>query len=371
MKTSNSCREKGILAVGWLWYVAVGVLGGVVGGALAIAMGRLSLGGASPTWGLIGVLGTVTGVLAAILGILSAAVVAFQWLVFDRRVDERVRVHRAALEAELQTFVRQRVQTIGELAISISRPIEARERVARRVLALNPDLPNVAPMMAWGYLMSMPPPGSILTDVEEGERDHFLDRADHWAQEALTTAAWHDAGYPEWVAALVAAWRKEPWTCARLLQVARAQLQFTPEEVLDSDYLWPVLTNATNGERELGALDSILQLLDHSRPTWDDVHEHCSKVDALGYGRFWAIDRQTGGTGLLAVRQRQKHLLNGPMVWSLEWSADTETGETFESVMQFLETRVIPTRLVRGLILRPDDESPVPDLYPLHPPHDL
>ncbi len=340
------------------WYVAIitALLAGFVGAVVFAGYVHIKVSPVQDPWTIVGILATLTGILAALLGVITALVAAFQWFVLDRRVDQRVEDHRHTLEIELQQFVRQRVQAIGELAISWTQPLAHRELVAHRVLTLAPDTPNLAPLMAWSYLQEVPLRSVLPTlHVSEGaleeQRHQSLEMASQWAQRALTTTEYHDAGYPEWVSALVAAWRKEPTTTVGYLTTA---LEFgfgSWDEVKHNDDLWEIITSATHGQDQLHHLDRLLALWQLRRPTREAVIDHCRQLDDLQRSHLWAVNRKTGHTVRITTEGLQLYPPDGEIKWRI-LSLPQLGGPSFDEMIDKLWEQVIPIRLLPGTRMR-------------------
>lgn len=333
----------------WSWYPVVGVVGGIAGAAIVEAFGHLS---AAQSWTTVGLIATLTGVLAALLGVIIAFVVAFQWLVFDRRVDRRVEEHRRKLETSLQQYVRHRVQAIGELAIAWTQPIYERERVAKRILQFAPDTPNLAPLMAWTYLQEMPPRGyqpqrpSITPEMLENTRHEVLENASRWAMQALETRQYHDFGFPEWVMTLVCAWQKQSTRVLEYLPSAIRAGFISHEDLVSdqSDEAWTILTGCTHGNEKL--LDPVLGVLGFTRPTWPDVKAHCENLDRWSRVAFWAILRDSGNAERVII-EREKSSAGEVFVILGRLGFDSRK-PSINDLIAVLRTQYIPTRLILG-----------------------
>jgi hypothetical protein len=335
--------------ISWGWYPAVGIISGVAGAGVFDLFAHVSV---SHSWTTVGLIATLTGVLAALLGVMIAFVVAFQWLVFDRRVDKRVQQHRDELEGELQAYVRRRVQAIGELTIAWTQPIYERERVAQRVLDMAPDTPNLAPLMAWTYLQEMirmdyqPKRPSVTPKMVERARQEVLENAARWANQALQSSEYHDRGFPEWVMALVSAWRKEPHVCLEYLPAAIANGFVNHDELLHNDELWMILISSTHADEKV--LDEILAVIGFKRPTPSEVESHCRVLDNWQRAQYWGVSRNTGNAQKV-ILQRIKHSHDESITWEVFSPTDLSSEESsFEAVLQTVQTQFIPVRLIPG-----------------------
>lgn len=291
---SASNRER---PSSWLWYPVVGLVGGIAGAGVWNFFGHVA---APQSWTTVGLIATLTGVLAGLLGVMIAFVVAFQWLVFDRRVDERIQKHRRELEVGLRAYTLKRVQAIGELAIAWTQPIDERERVAQRILQLAPDTPNLAPLMAWMYLQQIAP--VITKEMDKADCNLMVENASHWATVALQTRKYHDLGFPEWVMALVCARQKQPHRVLEYLPMAKAG-GFIKQEGLPPD-TWTILVGCTDGDEE--AVDSVLHGLGVARPDRQQVQAHCEAWDSWHRAAFWAVERQTGSVRKIVLEKKSK-----------------------------------------------------------------
>ncbi len=341
----------------WLRYAMVAILGGLVGAGLMAVFAHLTLSPSVHPWTLVGLIATLTGVLAAILGILSALAVAFQWLVLDRRVDQRVQEHRDALERDIRSSVRQYVQAVGELAMNWMRAADELEQVAERVLHLAPDMPDVAPLMAERYLGQLQQnwtsttarsaycePGSLTAQGAS-----LLDSAAGWADRAYATREYHDRGYGAWVKAQVAAWHKEPGTCIGYLEECQAAGISLHDAVNAHSENWRTITSCTHGACELDKLDRVLQLLGYQRPSTEAIRQHCLNLDVIQRASLWAVHRQTGNTRQMVV-EGLRGRARKPRSWSIVGPRGLpEPGpadSTFEAVIGFIEATWIPIWLI-------------------------
>jgi hypothetical protein len=317
-------------------------------------------------------------VLAAVLGILAALGVAFQWLLLDRRVDERVQTHRDALEESLRGMVRQYLASLGTLAVNWMQPLGAIEPHAERIWQRTPDLPNLAPLMAGRYLDALgeawnpegpdgDAPGRLTPDGQ-----NLLNAARKWATRAYDGRAHHEPGWAAWLQAEVAAWTKDGSACIQYLAEAQNARVPLHQWVRDDPNAWRVLTSCTHGrDKDLILLDEVLALLGYRRPPFDAVRAHCEELGFANRSIVWGISRTTGNAERIVVQHIERAV--GEWAWELmrphSGAQPGPTDASFAAVMDYVLRTWIPTRLVRqraisaanGLIIGASPEEDVPD----------
>src|SRR5260370_2069465 len=104
-------------------------------------------------WTVAGLTETSAGMMAALLAIIGAAVVAFNWLYLEQRVERILKEKTDTIKQELFTSLNERIRAMGEFAIIWNYPLEEKDRYAEQVLQRVADIPNVAASMSEEYIL--------------------------------------------------------------------------------------------------------------------------------------------------------------------------------------------------------------------------
>ncbi len=273
-------------------------------------------------WTVAGLTETSAGMMAALLAIIGAAVVAFNWLYLEQRVERVLKEKTDTIKKELFSSLNERIRAMGEFAIIWNYPLEEKDRYAEQVLHRVPDIPNVAASLAEEYILYIIKSGTVelqLIDTDQTmlreiasvrvsypsksrltigpgrlSRDKALDRASYWAQKALDARESHDPGFPELVMAEIRALQKEPdSTLDYLEQALQKDPSYKEMIVTDNDY-WLVFTSMTRDESQRKKLDTLLKLLELERLSLQDVRNHCIHMNKDEQVRFTAIKKSDG-----------------------------------------------------------------------------
>lgn len=340
----------------WGWFVIAGLSGGLLVLAAGPFMRAGLVGPPADAWTSAAIVSTLAGLLAALLGIAVVVVLAVQWLLLERRVDARVAERLTATEAELQTYVRKRVQAMGELLMAWGRSVDALDRAARRTISLAPDTPNVAPLVALSYVRHVQflldewhAPGTRLVPKEppDAEVRRCLEAATEWAQSALAHPEYHDAGLPDLAMAEVCAYGKQPRRARDHLRSALSAGVASPAEVASDSVLWQAFVGSSAGESELPILDDILQLLGTPRPTVAAATEHCHNVDNWQQSRFLAVLKATGDVREVVVTSAPCEGVEH--MWKTMGVLEgVDAAADFDTFIGSLWDHVIPVRLIPG-----------------------
>jgi hypothetical protein len=326
-------------------------------------------------WTVAGLTETFAGMMAALLAIIGAAVVAFNWLYLEQRVERILKEKTDTIKQELFTSLNERIRAMGEFAIIWNYPLEEKDRYAEQVLQRVPDIPNVAASMAEEYILyiinaetvelqlidtdqkklrevasirvSYPSKSRLKIGPGRLSRDKALDRANYWAQKALDARKSHDPGFPELVMAEVRALQKEPdSTIDHLEQALQKDPSFKEMIVKDNDY-WSLFTSMTRDESQQKKLDALLKLLNLERPSMEDVRNHCIHRDENQQARFSAIKKSDGEYALIVIDGVQKHLDDPKITWRIRASGDfNKSAADLDKVMKIIEEIFIPTKLI-------------------------
>jgi len=326
-------------------------------------------------WTVAGLTETFAGMMAALLAIIGAAVVAFNWLYLEQRVERILKEKTDIIKQELFTSLNERIRAMGEFAIIWNYPLEEKDRYAEQVLKRVPDITNVAASMAEEYILYIINAETVelqLIDTDQTilrnpasvrisypsksrltigpgilSRDKALDRANYWAQRALDARISHDPGFPELVMAEVRALQKEPdSTLDYLEQALQKDLSFKEMIVTDNDY-WLVFTSMTRNESQQKKLDTLLRLLDLERPSLEEVRNHCIHRDQYQQAKFSAIKKSDGEYALIVIDGVQKHLDDPKIRWRIRASGDfNKSAADLDKVMKIIEEIFIPTKLI-------------------------
>lgn len=305
-------------------------------------------------WSSAGLISTFAGVMAALLAIIGAAVVAFNWLYLEQRVERVLQEKTNDIKRELFGSLRERISAIGEFAIYWQYPLEQRDQYIEQVLQRAPDTPNVAGMMAEEYISSTL--GMLIAGhnqmvqriyTKHITRDEALERAVYWAQKALEAQASHDPGFPEFIMAEVRALQKEPESTLDFLKQALQKDRSIKERILWNDRDWSVLTSMTRGEMQIKKIDALLKLLDVERPSLGDVRHHCNNRDNHQRARFTAIKRSDGNYLLVMVEGLRERHDDPTIKWRIDGCMELQKSiANLDDVMKLIEEVTIPTKLI-------------------------
>src|SRR6266568_2336295 len=79
-------------------------------------------------WTVAGLTETFAGMMAALLAIIGAAVVAFNWLYLEQRVERVLKEKTDTIKKELFSSLNERIRAMGEFAIIWNYPLEEKDR---------------------------------------------------------------------------------------------------------------------------------------------------------------------------------------------------------------------------------------------------
>jgi len=305
-------------------------------------------------WSAAGLISTFTGVMAALLAIIGAAVVAFNWLYLEQRVERVLQEKTDDIKRELFASLLERIIAIGEFAIFWQYPLDLRDQYIEQVLQRAPDTPNVAGMMAeeyisfaLGVIVGEYFPALQVSNMQRLSRDAALERAVYWAQRAIEAKVSHDPGFPEFVTAKVRALQKEPESTLDCLKQALREDQSFKKRIVMNDLDWSIFTSMTRGESQIIKLDSLLKLLDVERPSLGDVKHHCNNRDKHQRASFAAIKRSDGNYIFVTVEGLKQRHDDPTIKWRIDGCMELQKSvANLDDVMKVIEEVTIPTRLI-------------------------
>ena len=326
-------------------------------------------------WTVAGLTETFAGMMAALLAIIGAAVLAFNWLYLEQRVERILKEKTDTIKKELFSSLDDKIRAMGEFAIIWNYPLEEKDRYAEQVLQRVPDIPNVAASLAEEYILyiikpetvelrltgtdqtmlretasvrvSYPSKSRLMIGPDTLSKDKALVRAYYWARKALDAHESHEPGFPELVMAEVRALQKEPDSTLEYLEKALQKApSFKEMIVTDNDY-WLVFTSMTRDQSQIKKLDALLKLINFERPSSEDVRNHCIHRDIRQQARFTAIKKSDGEYDLIIIDGVQKRVDDPKIKWRIRASNDFDkSAADLDEVMKIIEEVFIPTKLI-------------------------
>lgn len=325
---------------------------------------------------LLGIITALTGLLATIFGIGLAGVVAFQWGAFDKRVDEHLKEPIDSAKQDLQKDIdksreelendfARRMKAVAGLAIAWTKEPLDREADIERVLELDPQLPDVEPLMAEVYFdqilysyATQPDELGLYSSTIQSEalKQEFLSFANKWAKLAIEHKSYHRHGLPEWVSALVAGLRKDTYNCLKYLEVAK-QYGFLHQKGLipfDSRYssqppyqLWETITSCTHGQKQL--INRLMELLEleviQQNHIQDQAEGYLSKNSHF---YFWTIEKETGDCYPSNIQRRGEGLYQWWEKQPSSFRLSPDDGDSLEEIINEIFKKTIPIKIMNS-----------------------
>lgn len=150
----------------------------------------------------------------------------------------------------------------------------------------------------------------LMAEIYLYQRLNLINFAGKWADRAMQNRSIHSSGFPEWVSALVAAFRKDTYNCLKYLEAAKPhgflhQNGLIPFDSIYSYHpsyqLWETITSCTNGQREL--INRLIELLELEAIQQNPMQEQAQKyLSSKGRFNFWTIEKNTGDSYLSNIQ---------------------------------------------------------------------
>lgn len=334
---------------------------------------------------LLGLIATLTGLLATVFGIGLAGVVAFQWGAFEKKVDELLKKPIRRTEAKLEKDFARRMQAVAMLTTAWIKPLFERDSDIERILELEPGLQDIEPLMATGYLNER-----LSVDAQTGQpkldpsllsgyyedknvdyKEKLVTYADKWAKRAIKNSLIHTLGFPQWVSAIVAAYKKDTYNCLDYLKVAKQHGYLEQNGLIPFTYAWnspfyqlfATITSCSPGQIQRPSIDNLVKLLElepiDEKKLQEAMGEHFSKV--VDNFVFFAIDKTTGDSNhfiIVIAEQGGRDPFSEPTeegyyfypkdwVYRFQYGSPPQSIEgSFEETIKAVFERLIPIRFL-------------------------
>lgn len=294
-------------------------IAGVVGGLVVVAFvpwaRALVVRPVATSWTGLGVMATLSGIIATLFGVGLAFIVAYQWLGFDRRVEEKLHIELQNFKRQVDVGLHQHLQSISELSMALTGTmmLEDREKRVLHLLERTPDIPNASALVAQMFLNCRNDDPAEDQQLQNEWREKSL----YWANRAIHDAGYHDPGLPEWVKSQAFAWCHEPHSCLELLSKALSARAITPTQLINDTWLWPNFIGMTRGISQIRQLDGFLSLVNIRRPTKEEFADYFTADAKALDTHFWAVRKVNGLPERVTVRKERDDNDRTKFLWGV------------------------------------------------------